>query len=342
MIDIKANSVPTFNELVQFINEMPKIDQEAIDLVRKRDQSLLKPNGSLGVLEELVEWVAGWQGSYPPRVDNLSLSIFISNHETANNHAISPFPTSVTEALVKSFRSDHAVGNQICKTHNIGLQVFDLAIEMPTNDITLAPAMLENDCITTILYGREALSSNPDILCLGDAGIGNTTISSAICSALYGGEIDEWVGPGTGASQEMIQKKIEVIKKSQKIHPNRDPFEILRCFGGREFAAILGAILAARFERVPVVLDGFPVCAAAAILHSISPNSIDHCYIGHRSAEPGHSKLLAKINKIPLIDLKMRLGEGSGAAMAIPIIMSAVNIHNNTSTFEEANVPNQK
>jgi nicotinate-nucleotide--dimethylbenzimidazole phosphoribosyltransferase len=340
VIDIKANSVPTFNELVKFINEMPNIDEEAVELVRKRDSNLLKPSGSLGLLEELVEWVSGWQGSYPPRIDNLSLSIFVSNHGTATNHRISPFPTSVTEALVKSFRAEHAVVNQICKTHNIGLQVFDLAIEVPTNDITKEPAMLENDCITTILFGREALSSNPDILCLGDAGIGNTTIASAICSALYGEDVEEWVGSGTGADQEMIEKKIEVIKKSLITHKNREPFQILRCFGGREFAAIAGAIIAARFERVPVILDGFPVCAAAAILYEISPSSIDHCYVGHRSAELGHSKLLEKINKTPLIDFKMRLGEGSGAAMAMPIIMSAINIHNNTSTFEEADVPN--
>ena len=164
MVDIKSNSVPTFNELVEFISQMPSIDTEAVSLVRQRNEKLLKPSGSLGIVEDIVEWVAGWQGSYPPKVNNITLSIFVSNHGTADTHKISPYPTTVTEALVKSFRSDHAVINQIWKTHNVGLQVFDLALEMPTKNITENAAMTENDCITTILYGREALDTSPDII----------------------------------------------------------------------------------------------------------------------------------------------------------------------------------
>ena len=341
MIDIKSNSVPTFNELVEFISQMPSIDVEAINLVKKRDGQLLKPHGSLGMVEDITEWVAGWQGAYPPKADNITLSIFVSNHGTAEAYKISPYPTSVTEALVKSFRSDHAVVNQICKTHNIGLQVFDLALEMPTGNITEYAAMTETDCVTTILYGREALATSPDIICLGEAGIGNTTIASAICAALYGGNVSDWVGIGTGADQKMIKTKIEVIEKSLKLHESREPLEILQCFGGREFAAIFGAILAARFERIPVILDGFPVCAAAALLHAVSADALDHCYVSHLSSEPGHEKLLERINKRPIIDLKMRLGEGSGAALVAPIFQSSVNIHNNTSTFDESSVPNK-
>jgi len=341
MVDIKSNSVPTFNELVEFISQMPSIDAEAISLVKQRNERLLKPTGSLGIVEDIVEWVAGWQGSYPPKVNNITLSIFVSNHGTADTHKISPYPTSVTEALVKSFRSDHAVINQICKTHNVGLQVFDLALEMPTKNITENSAMTETDCITTILYGREALATSPDIICLGEAGIGNTTIASSICAALYGGNTSDWVGIGTGADKEMIKTKIEVIEKSLKLHKSREPMKILQCFGGREFAAIFGAILAARFERIPVILDGFPVCTAAAILHAISSDALDHCYVSHLSSEPGHERLLERINKKPLVDFKMRLGEGSGAAMVAPIFQSSVNIHNNTSTFEESSVPNK-
>ncbi len=341
MIDIKSNSVPTFNELVEFISQMPSIDTEAVNLVREKDARLLKPSGSLGKVEDIAEWVAGWQGAYPPKAENITLSIFVSNHGTADEHRISPYPTSVTEALVKSFRSDDAVVNQVCKTHNIGLQVFDLALEMPTKDITKYAAMTETDCITTILYGREAVATNPDILCLGEAGIGNTTIASAICAALYGGNISDWVGMGTGADIKMLKNKIAVIEKSLELHTNRDPLSILQCFGGREFAAIVGAILAARFERIPVILDGFPVCAAAAILHAISPNALDHCYVSHLSSESGHEKLLECIKKKPIVDFKMRLGEGSGAAIVAPIFQSSINIHNNTSTFEDSSVPNR-
>tara|TARA_Y100000590_G_scaffold467150_1_gene645000 strand:- start:4581 stop:5609 length:1029 start_codon:yes stop_codon:yes gene_type:complete len=342
MINIKTNSLPTFNELVDFITEMPKIDQDAVNMAKDRDKRLLKPPGSLGELEEIVLWAAGWQGTYPPKIDNISVAIFVSNHGTAINHRISPYPTAVTGQLLKSWRSESAVINQICKTHNIGLQVFDLAVEEPTQDITIAPAMTSKDCITTILYGREAIASNPDIICLGEGGIGNTTIASAICAALYGGDLKDWVGPGTGADQNMIKKKIEVIEKSLNFHKSRLPLEVLRCFGGREFAGIVGAILAARFERVPVILDGFPVCAAAAILNEILPSSLDHCYVAHKSREPGHKKLLQKLGKKPLLDLQMSLGEGSGAALAVPLITSAINIHNNTSTFQDAEVQDRE
>jgi len=340
MNNIQAKSLPSFNDIINFFDNLPDVDQNCIDNVRLRDKDLLKPKNSLGRLEDLVEWCSGWQARYPPSAENNMVAIFASTHGVTSN-AISPYPISVTEEMVNSFKSGYAAINQICKINDTGLQVFDLAIENPTGDISKEEAMSEKDCISSILYGREAIASSPDILCLGEMGIGNTTIASCMCVALYGGNVSDWVGSGTGADEEMIERKIKVIEKALKLHKNRNPLEILRCMGGREFAAIFGAIMASRFERVPVILDGFPVCAAAAIMHKISPGSIDHCIVGHLSGEKGHHKLLENIEKKPILDLNMKLGEASGAAISLQILITAINIHNQMATFDEAKVTNK-
>jgi nicotinate-nucleotide--dimethylbenzimidazole phosphoribosyltransferase len=340
MNNIKPKSLPSFNDIINFFDNLPDVDQNSIDNVRLRDKDLLKPKKSLGRLEDLVEWCSGWQARYPPSAENNMVAIFASTHGVTAN-SISPYPSSVTEEMVNSFKSGYAAINQICKIHDTGLQVFDLAIEIPTGDISKEDAMSEKDCISAILYGREAISSAPDVLCLGEMGIGNTTVASCICAALYGGDVSDWVGSGTGADKQMMERKVQVIEKALKLHKNRDPLEILRCMGGREFSAIFGAIMASRFERIPVILDGFPVCAAAAVMHEISPGSLDHCIVGHLSDEKGHRRLLKNIGKKPILDLNMKLGEASGAAISLQILITALNIHNHMATFDEAKVSNK-
>ncbi len=322
-----ANTIPTFQDLIEFIKDVPTIDNEAISLVRKAEKK--KKIKQFGILEELVEWLSGWQGAYPPRADNIAMSIFISNHGTSNNYEISKYPKSSQDSLVSGFKSESSSLNQLCKLHNIGLQVFDLAMELPTEDITKKPAMEINDCISTILYGREAISTNPDLLCLGEAGIGNDTIALAMCCALFGGDIEGWLDPDTDII--IRENQVKIIKYALNLHKDRQPLEILKSMGGRDFAAMVGAIIAARFERVPVILDGISACTAASLLFAISPHAIDHCYAAHQSNNHSHKKLLSIINKKPLLDLEFLETNGCASALVIPLIVSAIQIHKNKS-----------
>jgi nicotinate-nucleotide--dimethylbenzimidazole phosphoribosyltransferase len=200
--------------------------------------------------------------------------------------------------------------------------------------------MTEQECVATMAYGMEVLAEGTDLLVLGEVGIGNTTVAAALALALFGGEAGEWTGPGTGVEGQALAAKREAVDAAvARLGVDRDdPLKVMARIGGREFAAIAGAILAARLQRVPVVLDGFLVAAAAAILHRMNPEALDHCIAGHVSAEPGHRALLARLGKQPILDLGMRLGEGTGAALAVQIIKSAVACHTGMATFAEAGV----
>ncbi len=229
--------------------------------------------------------------------------------------------------------------NQICGNLGLGLKVFELALEIPTADIASGPAMDEAACAATIAFGMEAIHGT-DLLCLGEMGIGNTTIAAAIYRALYGGTASDWVGRGTGVDDAGLTRKAEVVEAAVTLHGDHlaDPLEVLRRLGGREIAAMVGAILAARIERIPVILDGYVVCAAAAVLHALDPAALDHCVAGHRSAEGAHGEVLRRLGKVPLLDLGLRLGEGTGAALAAGIVRSALACHTGMATFAEAGV----
>jgi nicotinate-nucleotide--dimethylbenzimidazole phosphoribosyltransferase len=185
-----------------------------------------------------------------------------------------------------------------------------------------------------------AVEPGVDLLCLGEMGIANTTAAAALCLGLFGGTAADWTGPGTGVTGAALARKQEVVAAGAERHRDRrgDPLALLQSLGGQEFAAIAGAILAARLARMPVLLDGYAACAAAAVLHVLQPSLLDHCLAAHRSAEPGHRRLLEAIGKTPLLDLEMRLGEASGAALAIGIVKSAVACHAGMATFAEAGV----
>jgi nicotinate-nucleotide--dimethylbenzimidazole phosphoribosyltransferase len=211
---------------------------------------------------------------------------------------------------------------------------------MPTADITQEAAMDERTCAATMAFGMEAIAGGTDLLCIGEMGIGNTTVAAAIFHALYGGEATDWVGPGTGADEAGIARKAEAVARAVALHKAHlgDPLEVLRRLGGREIAAMAGAILAARVERIPVIIDGFVATSAAAVLHAADPAALDHCLMGHVSAEPGHRAAVGRLGKTPLLDLGMRLGEGTGAALAAGIVKAAAQCHSGMATFEQAGV----
>ncbi len=321
------------------IAAMPGPDEEAMERTRARDAQLTKPPGALGRLEEIAVWLAGWQGRHPPQAERIDVAVFAANHGVAAR-GVSAYPPEVTAQMVANFRAGGAAINQICHTFGLGLKVHELALEKPTGDITQGPAMSEKECAATIAYGFEAVAERPDVLCLGEMGIANTTIASALLCALFGGEPEDWVGPGTGVDEKGVAHKAAVIREALNLHRPHlaDPLAVLMRLGGREFAAIVGAIIAARHARVPVILDGFMVTAAAAVLHALDPRALDHCIAGHVSAEPAHAKALERIGKRPLLSLDMRLGEATGAALAAGIVKAASATHAGMATFAEAGV----
>jgi len=200
--------------------------------------------------------------------------------------------------------------------------------------------MSEEDCAKAIAYGMMAVEPGLDVIALGEMGIANTTSAAALCLALFGGTAEEWTGPGTGVAGAVLDAKRTVVAAAAERHRGgrSDPFELLRSLGGYELAAIVGATLAARMGRVPVVLDGFTSTAAAAVLFAADPHALDHCIVAHVSAEPGHRRLLDRIGKTALFDLGMRLGEASGATLAIGVLKAALACHTGMATFSSAGV----
>jgi nicotinate-nucleotide--dimethylbenzimidazole phosphoribosyltransferase len=327
-----------FEDIRALVRDLPGPDEAAAAAVRARDKMLTKPAGSLGRLERIAEWVAAWQGREPPRVERPLVAVFAANHGIAAR-GVSAYPQSVTAQMVQNFSAGGAAINQLCATFGLGLKVFELALERPTPDIVEQDAFDERDCAGTIAYGMEAVAGGVDLLCLGEMGIANTSVAAAIFHALYGGEAGDWVGRGTGVDDVGLRRKAEAVGAAvARMAGERDPLEILRRLGGREIAAMVGAIMAARSERAPVLVDGFVTSAAAALLRAMRPDAIDHCMFAHRSAEAAHGRVLERLGATPLLDLGMRLGEGTGAALAAAIVKAAIAAHNGMATFAEAGV----
>ena len=328
-----------FDDIRALLAAMPEADAEAVAAVRARDSQLTKPPGALGRLEEIVEWLAAWQQRALPKVDQPVVAVFAGNHGVVAQ-GVAAYPQAVTAQMVANFQSDGAAVNQICKTFDLGLKVFELALDVPTGDITLEAAMTEKDCAATMAYGMEAIANGCDLLCIGEMGIGNTTIAAALAHGLFGGKAEDWVGPGTGVDAEGLKRKASAVARAVALHGDHldDPLEVLRRLGGRELAAMAGAILGARLNRVPVLIDGYVATAAAAVLFKANSHALDHCMAAHVSAEPAHRALLAKLGLKPLLDLGMRLGEGSGAALAAGMVRAAVNCHTGMATFASAGV----
>lgn len=333
-----ASGLP-FDDIRNLLANLPGPDQASAQKAAEREGQLTKPPGALGRLEEISQWLATWQARHPARVERALVAVFAGNHGVVAQ-GVAAFPQEVTKQMVANFANGGAAINQLCKTNDISLKIFELALDIPTRDITQDAALDEGECAATIAYGMEAVAERADLLCIGEMGIGNTTIAAAICNGLYGGKASDWVGPGTGVIGEGLARKIDAVERAIKLHADHlhDPLEVLRRLGGRELAAMAGAILAARYQKVPVVLDGYVACAAAAVLHKANPQALDHCIAGHCSAEPAHRKLLENLGMKPLLDFGMRLGEASGAALAVSIIRSAADLHAGMATFAEAGV----
>ncbi|MBL8587166.1 MAG: nicotinate-nucleotide--dimethylbenzimidazole phosphoribosyltransferase [Methylobacteriaceae bacterium] len=328
-----------FDDIRRLMALMPEPDAKAAEATAARNALLTKPAGALGRLEDLAVWLSAWQAKAPPSCEKPLVAIFAGNHGVAAR-GVSAYPTTVTAAMVANFRNGGAAINQICETFGAGLRVFELALELPTRDFTQEAAMQEAECAATIAFGMEAIAAGSDVLCLGEMGIANTTSAAAICHALWGGTAADWVGRGSGVDDAGLARKVAAVEAAVDRHRAhlKDPLEVLRRLGGREIAALVGAILAARLARMPVVLDGYVVAAAAAVLQAMDATALDHCVAGHCSAEAPHRAALARLGKAPLLDLGLRLGEGSGAALALGVLRAAVACHAGMATFAQAGV----
>ena len=326
----------TLNDIRHALATMPGPDQAAIAGARARDAVLTKPPGALGRLEEVAGFLAGWQGVSSPRVTRPQIAIFAGNHGVVAQ-GVSAFPAEVTVQMVANFASGGAAINQLAQVFGAAMTVTALELDRPTFDFTTAPAMSAADLVAAFAAGWQAVDPKADLLVPGEMGIGNTTSAAAIACALFGGEAADWVGRGTGVDDAGLTRKAKAVAAGVALHKG-DALEVLRCLGGREIAAMAGAMLAARHLRIPVLLDGFIACTAAAVLHQAAKGALDHCLAGHLSAEAAHGRLLAKLGKEPLLSLGLRLGEGSGAALAIGIVKAAAACHSGMATFAEAGV----
>ena len=340
-----AKPAASLDEIRSLLTDLPGPDLDAGSAAATREALLTKPAGSLGRLEALTQWLATWQGRHPPRLERPRVAVFAGNHGIATR-GVSAFPTEVTAQMVQNFIAGGAAVNQLSALADADLRVYEMALDEPTRDFNETAAMTEEDCARAIAYGMMAVEEGFDVMALGEMGIGNTTSAAAICHGLYGGTAEDWVGRGTGVDDAGLARKREAVRCAVEVNREAmtgpagapEPFSVLRCLGGHELAAIFGAIVAARLARTPVILDGFTCCAAAAVLHAADPRALDHCVVAHVSAEAGHRRLLDHLDKEALFDLGMRLGEASGAALAIPLLRAAVACHVGMATFSEAGV----
>ena len=330
---------PDLSEIRALLQRMPPADKAAAEAVAARQEQLTKPLGSLGRLEELAAWLAAWQGRARPRLEHPRIAVFVGNHGVAAQ-GISAYPQAVTAQMMQTFLDGKAAINQLAALQEADLRVYEMALEQPTADFTQGPALSEADCARAMAYGMMAVEGGFDVLALGEMGIGNTTAAAALSLALFGGEAADWVGTGTGLDEAGLARKTAVVQ--QAVETNQaalpDPLAVLCALGGHELAAITGAVIASRLAHIPVVLDGYACTAAAAVLHAVQPGLLDHCVVAHRSAEPGHARLLEAIGKDPLLDLGMRLGEASGAALSLSLLKAACACHDGMATFAEAGV----
>ncbi|MDB6179824.1 nicotinate-nucleotide--dimethylbenzimidazole phosphoribosyltransferase [Paracoccus fistulariae] len=316
---------------------MKPFDHASADAARERQDILTKPPGSLGRLEELAIFMAGWQGRAVPVLNRAQAVVFAGNHGIVAQ-GVNPFPQQVTALMVDNFRTGGAAINQLCKVAGAHLSVVPLDLDRPTGDFTQGPAMAEAEVAAAMETGASAVDADADVLLLGEMGIGNSTVAAVQAAAVLGGTGADWVGPGTGANSEEMDNKRRAVDEGLARHQGGGTTAVLSAFGGREQAAICGAILRARELNLPVILDGFICTAAAAVLTLDNAEALEHCLIGHQSTEPGHRRMLDALKMSPILSLDMRLGEGSGAAVALMVLRGAIACHADMATFAEAGI----
>ena len=338
--DLQSHSLAGLREYICNMADQHAGSDAAEEEARLHQRTLTKPEGSLGRLEELAIWLARWQHRTRPRLERKRISLFVGTYALADA-GVSAYPGEVTQQMFENFLRGGAAINQLAAVAESDLQVHELQLQEPVADFRRMPAMSEQVCLEALSWGMASVEKGLDVVALGEMGIGNSTAAAAICGALFGGDACKWTGPGSGVQGADLLHKQRVVAQGVALHRSvvrSNPLEALRCLGGKELAAICGAVLAAREQRIPVILDGFISCAAVAPLAALDDRLLRHCQVGHLSAEPAHADLVGRLGRRPLLDLGMRLGEGSGAAVALLLLSAAVGCHTRMATFTQAGV----
>ena len=326
-------------EFARAFTALPRPDAQARAAAEARNGQLTKPPGALGRLEDLALWYAAWRGEARPELRAPQILVFAGNHGVTAR-GVSAFPAAVTAQMVANFEAGGAAINQLARCFGASMSVHALRLDEPTRDFTSEAAMTPAELAGALSTGWNAVDPHADLVVTGEMGIGNTTPAAAIAAALYGGDAASWIGRGTGVDDAGLLRKAEVVGEGLQRHAAAlsDPLEVLRCLGGRELAAMAGAIARARSLSIPVILDGFICTASASVLERLVPGALDHAVAGHVSQEPGHARLLKALNKEPLLQLGLRLGEGTGAALAIGVLQGAIACHSGMASFAEAGI----
>jgi nicotinate-nucleotide--dimethylbenzimidazole phosphoribosyltransferase len=326
--------------------------------VYDRWNSLTKPPGSLGRLEDLVATLARQLGTPRPALRGKSLYVFCGDHGVTKE-GVSAYPSEVTRQMVLNFITGGAAVNVLCRRIGIRTLIVDAGVEgepVPgviarkiregTRNFAQEPAMTRDEAERALAIGTSLAYEGAldDIRAAGEMGIGNTTSASALLCAFTGVAPLDAAGPGTGLPVEGVARKAEVIERALALHrPDpADPVGVLAQLGGYEIAMMAGFLLGSARQRIPVMMDGFISCSAALVASRIEPKVRDYLLYSHRSAEPAHARMLAELNATPLLDLGMRLGEGTGAALAISLTEHALALYDEMATFEEASVSTKR
>ncbi len=319
------------------LRQLPAPDRAAAAAVHERAATILRPSGALAWLDELAEWIAGWHRTDRPRIERPVGLIFAGDHGVAAAAAVSAYPPEVTAAMFAAYQQGRSTISAFARHAGATVEAIDVGIARPTGDIRFEAALSPERFEEIVEVATAAVDRlDGDLLVVGEMGIGNTTPSAALSAALAGGETAAWVGRGTGIDDAGLDRKRAAVQQAvRRIAGVTDPIEVLREVGGAELAAIAAAVVAARHRSMPVVLDGYVVTSSVLPLVMIEPSALDHCIVGHCSAEPGHRRLLERLGKRPLLDLDMRLGEGSGAMAAVPLVAMACAGITEVPTFTE-------
>ncbi len=316
--------------------DLPGPDLATQGTVAERAKNVLRPAGALQRLDEVAAWKAGWQRSDAPTVERPLVLVFAADHGVTAA-GVSDYPSDVTAAMLTATRNGQATINAFARAAGASVTAVDVGVGHPTGDMRTEAALTPErfDAITQIAFDAvDAIDT--DLLVLGELGIGNTTAAAAVAAAFAGGDSAVWVGRGTGVDDEgLARKQLAVQESVRRIAGVIDPLEILREVGGSELVGIAAACVAARHRSIPVVLDGYVCTASVLPLHRSNEAALDHCIVGHCSSEPGHRLLLDLLDKEPLLDLDMRLGEGSGAMAAVPLVTMACAGVVEVPTFDE-------
>lgn len=280
--------------------------------------------GDFGRLGDGATWLAGWQRRYPPRLESPTLAIFAGSHGISQN-GVTLSSIESTREKVEALRSGAAPLSAISTQVEANIRVFELALDKPTKNITEDAAMTERECAATIAYGFEALEGEPDLIALGVIGAGIGTAAAAVACALYGGSPEYWVRPGPLIPSEMNQQRMDIVNNALRTHRGHlsDPLEALRCLGGRELAACVGTIIAARQQGIPVLIDGFATTIAAGIVHALNPEGIEHVKAAHVTRRPAHQAALERLGMVPMAEFEFNTGGGMGSAAAIGLLRTA-------------------